>query len=1268
MRNLFLLAAMLLLYPVLSISQTFIYSENKDNQGFILLSSSDEKAELTFSVAAWSLETVTVNRAEMQKVTLPGHFLPNDEGMPDLPGSGRYMAIPQGSTASLVIRNMETEILQNINMAPAPRIPKTTENGDLFYAINEQVYSTDAFYPAEPVKLSEAKQIRGVDVVMLGITPFQYNPVTKELIVIKNLEIEVVFSGGNGHFGDDRLRSRWWEPVLADMVMNYEELVPFGKISRRSAVGSQQPVGSSQQAAVGSRQAAGSRGETGFEYLIICPDDPAFLAWADTIRVFRNKQGISTGVVTTTQTGGNSVNAIRTYINTAFNTWDIPPAAILILGDYGTTGSTVVSPIWGNYCASDNIYGDVNNDDLPDIVMARIFAQNEAHLALMVQKFIDHEINPPVDPDYYDKPVTALGWQTERWFQICIETVGGFFRNVLGKEPVRINAIYDGDPNVDPWSYAPNTSTILNYFGPNGLGYLPASPSSLGYWIGGTSGKISNAINNGTFMVLHRDHGYEQGWGEPAYSNSSMASLDNEHTTFVYSVNCLTGKFNIGGECFAEGFLRYPKRAYGIIAASEVSYSFVNDTYVWGAMDHMWPEFMPEYGTTPETRGLFPAFSNAAGKFFLEQSSWPYNTDNKEVTYHLFHHFGDAFTTIYSEVPQELLAVHNDVLIGGAATFRVHTEADALVALSIDGEIIGVADGTGEPQDIAVAAQQPGVVVDIVITKPNRFRYESKITVADPNTAYVVYDNYLIQDDAGNGNGSADYNEEISLDLSLINLGLIDAENVSVTVSSDDPYVAVTDTEEQAGDVPAGEVVTVNGGWTCRIADSVPDQHKIFLNVAAADGSDIWHSEFFITALAPDFDLISHYIDDPQGNNDGKLDPGETATLHMTIRNTGSSAAYDISAGLGPNDYYLSVLSDYQFAGDLEAGQETTVVFTVAASELTPGGFNSMVNLNIEAGFNRYKTETFTLVIGDYSALVLDLDPMRNSGPAFVQTFDELGLFADYKTTIPSNLSDYSMVFVCLGIYFTNHVLTENEAQMLKNFLEDGGNVYMEGRLTWYNDPQTSLQPMFNISPKFTNFYRIDTVYNIPGTFSNGMQFAYEMTQPYNNHLLHAVEPATEIFKLLPDSLPAMVAYEAPGYKTIGTNIEFGGLVNGTNPSTRRELLLRMLQFFGQNLTSVNDDQIVTENRKASVSVYPNPFSREVNFEIKMDEPGQVRLEIFNVEGKPVYRVFDGNLDSGKHIFNWNTDPYINSGSGNVYLFRLKTGSEIQGGKLFYLE
>jgi hypothetical protein len=83
------------------------------------------------------------------------------------------------------------------------------------------VYAKNAFYPEQPVIVSEITRIRGIDAVMLAITPFQYNPVTKELIVYHDLEVKIDFEGGNGHFGDDRLRNHRWDPLLEDMLLNY---------------------------------------------------------------------------------------------------------------------------------------------------------------------------------------------------------------------------------------------------------------------------------------------------------------------------------------------------------------------------------------------------------------------------------------------------------------------------------------------------------------------------------------------------------------------------------------------------------------------------------------------------------------------------------------------------------------------------------------------------------------------------------------------------------------------------------------------------------------------------------------------------------------------------------------------------------------------------------------------------------------------------------------------------------------------------------------
>ena len=167
-----------------------------------------------------SLRIFDINGEPMKNLLLPGVFLPNDEGAPNLPGFSRMIAIPQGAEASFKIISSRVETINNVEIAPAPRIPLESDNSPLHFEKNMEIYSKNAFYPQEPVKISSPNKIRGVDVVMLGVTPFQYNPVTKELIVIRDLVLEIGFIGGNGQFGDNRLRSRWWDPVLKETILN----------------------------------------------------------------------------------------------------------------------------------------------------------------------------------------------------------------------------------------------------------------------------------------------------------------------------------------------------------------------------------------------------------------------------------------------------------------------------------------------------------------------------------------------------------------------------------------------------------------------------------------------------------------------------------------------------------------------------------------------------------------------------------------------------------------------------------------------------------------------------------------------------------------------------------------------------------------------------------------------------------------------------------------------------------------------------------------
>ncbi|MBN2461898.1 MAG: hypothetical protein JXB60_09865, partial [Candidatus Cloacimonetes bacterium] len=915
------------------------FADNWGNTGFNLESSSTLGAEIIYSVMEFSIENVTINGEEMQMIHLPGHFLPNEEGAPNLPGSGRYIAIPQYAVPELEMISYRTEIFTGIDLAPAPRIPLETERGPLEYKQDQSIYSRNAYYPEQPVTISQPTQIRGLDVVMAGVTPFQYNPVTRELIVYNDIRFRINFKFGNGHFGRDRLRSRWWDPIYQQIILNSGSLPDIDYNRYRSG----RP--------------------DGCEYLIITPDNIEFLAWADSIKYWRTRQGILTEIVTISEVGGNTTGQIEAYINNAYNNWDPAPVAVLLLADYGTTGNTIISPTWyGGYnpCISDNIYADINGNNLPDLTFARMTAQNGDHLETMINKFIDYEKTPPLNQVFYDNPLMAGGWQTERWFILCTEIVYGYLANIQGKEPVREYAIYDGTPGA-LWSTASNTNQVVNYFGPDGLGYIPATPQYLNDW-GGNAYGINTAINNGTFLILHRDHGEEDGWGEPAYSNSDLYNLNNQDLPFVFSINCLTGKYNMNGECFAEAFHRHEEGAVGIIAASEVSYSFVNDVYVWGMFDHMWNDFDPYQGEDGDGF-ILPAFASVSGKYYLQSSGWPYNTGDKATVYHLFHHHGDAFFNMYSTMPEQLTVVHDPVLLSGIDFFDVSADEGSLIALTMDEIILGTATGTGYPVSINIEPQLPGGFITVTVTKQNHFRYSQDLQIIPPEGPYVVYESYEINDQDGNGNGFADYGENIQLSLTIQNVGLEPGENINVSISSTDSYITLTDSTEFYGDIAAGGFLTQNDGFAISIHDNIPDEHIVLFNLTADNGETNWNSNFTIEAYAPLLALDDYTIDDSEGDDDGILDPGESACIIIPVYNNGRSLSPGAQSYIDcSNDQILFTYYEYELGQIAPASYNDALFYVTAPAEITIG---TPFNLMCDVIAGEYTTsKEFTITVG----------------------------------------------------------------------------------------------------------------------------------------------------------------------------------------------------------------------------------------------------------------------------------------------------------------
>ncbi len=925
-----------------ALAQTFNYPV-KGKQGFSLTEKTRDGLHVSYNVGQVSLNQLNYRGEAMSEISISAVTIPANAGSPNLPAESRMMAIPQGAQATLRVVSFEKETLHDVNIAPALRIQSENEEPDMNYVKDMAIYSKDAFYPAEPFVMGNS-YIRGVDAVTVSITPFQYNPVTKDLIVYTNVELVVEFEGGNGHFGEDRLRSPYWDPILAAELMNYDQLPVIDYEARM--------------------QRWLRDDKDGAEYLIITPNNDAWAEYANQLKEYRTRQGILTEVYRLDEMPATNTTQMKSWFHNAYNTWEVAPVAVCLLGDHGTNMGQYIpaetAPHPYGSCITDNGYADVvGNDNLPDMVFSRLIAETPAELPVFVGKQLEYEYtNPNMDPDFYTRPITALGWQTERWFQICSEVFGGYMRQ-HGYDTNRINCIYSGSPGSS-WSSNQNTSMVVNYFGPSGLGYIPASPSELGGWNNGTPQMVVDAVNQGTFWLQHRDHGEEYGWGEPAVKNSHVAQMNNVgKLPFVMSINCLTGKFNLSDNCFAEAWLRRTYNgenagAVGLLCPTETSYSFVNDTYVWGVYDLFDGDFMPDYGPyAANTGNWMPAFGNVAGKSFLAQSSWPYNADDKDITYTMFTAHCDAFLRIYTQVPQQMEVTHPEVVIAGLGEVTITAPEGCMISLVVENPeggwtILAVAEATGDPQTIEFAPQIPPTEINLVVTGQNYLRYEAIMGVIPADGPYIVFDNKVIHDQ--NGNQQLDYGESIDLDVTLKNVGSDPMDAFEAVLATESEYITITNGTAQYEGIAPNETQMVQNAFSFTVADNVPDNTSNRFTITVTNGNDTYVSNIAMKAYAPVLTLGNIQITEVEGNGNGRLDAGETAQLSFPIENRGHADAAATNATIQMLSPYITVAETSVDFDNVNAGETAVAVYDITISEETPLGYSCPLMVTAVSG------------------------------------------------------------------------------------------------------------------------------------------------------------------------------------------------------------------------------------------------------------------------------------------------------------------------------
>ncbi len=405
-------------------------------------------------------------------------------------------------------------------------------------------------------------------------------------------------------------------------------------------------------------------------------------------------------------------------------------------------------------------------------------------------------------------------------------------------------------------------------------------------------------------------------------------------------------------------------------------------------------------------------------------------------------------------------------------------QAQTWMAYSMDGGLtftdMQVSDVTFTPSPIPnMASQYMGDYLGITayggVTYPvwtdNRsghcMTYVSPISLILPRPQ-VIYNAKSLNDTTyGNGNGKMDYQETELLGLNVKNTGTAESDSVWVTVSSGSPYISMIDSVKFYGDFAVGQSKTILDAYKFIVADSIPNAYNTPFLVKAVDKNDsVMYSQFTIVSHAPAVTIMSMTILDPLGNNNGRLDPGETASINILTQNTGDWDAVNAISELYSSNPYVTIISPIHTLGTLTPGQSVVVSFDVKVSSFAAIG-SAVAFYNYAHSVTQYDKRTWVVKIGliieDWETGNFTKFAWQKGGNADWKVTDSLSYEKIYSAQSGSITNDQTT-----NIYLDYNVMYDDSISFFKRvsslLLADKLKFYIDGSMVgqWSGKSATS--------------------------------------------------------------------------------------------------------------------------------------------------------------------------------------------------------------------
>jgi len=560
-------------------------------------------------------------------------------GLNDIASEAAYpirmdrITIPKGQAVSVDIVE-STYVDFDGEIGPA-RQPLTDSGDDSYTKDNVQPISPyTGFAPKSFAELLGTQSYRGTSVINVGVYPVQYDFENKKVRVCTTLKYKVTYLDVDAQSDETALPSVSWTSKTNDSFLNNTTL--NGNLSS------------------GILKAKSTGTDIAQDYLVI--STPEFESAAKRFAEWKKLMGMKPHVVLRNDW---TPETIKSVVSDWYSKCGL--CYLLIIGDQddvpGMPLETEINNDTYNY-VTDLYYGcmDGEGDYTPDIYRGRVSVSTLDEANSVIDKIIKYEKSPVSNASFYNSGINCAYFQdtdnydtyADRRFAQTSEEIRDYMMS-QGKEVERI--------------YYTKSTVTPKYWNKGQFSFgeeIPLELQKPQFAWNGNASNISSSINKGAFYVLHRDHGAVWGWGSPQYTSSNAASLANgDLLPVVFSMNCLTGRYN-EGTCFTESFLRNANGGcVAIFGATELSYSGYNDALVGGMFDAIWstPGLRPVFPYVSGTGGVKPSPTYCLGQILdqgmarLEETYGTRNSFFGKYTREIFHCFGDPSMQIPTEKP-----------------------------------------------------------------------------------------------------------------------------------------------------------------------------------------------------------------------------------------------------------------------------------------------------------------------------------------------------------------------------------------------------------------------------------------------------------------------------------------------------------------------------------------------------------------------------------------------------------------------------------------